>query len=339
MNHWNSPDLSRYRLAFPGAYMRSLLLVFATWLGPSAFLSGDEPRQPTPEQRAVAYLSHEVPRWKPRNKCYSCHNNGDAARALYAAVKQGMKVPATSLADNTVWLNRPDRWDASGGDKEFSDKKLARIQFAAALATSREAGQVKDRKPLGRAARMVADDQHKDGSWPIDAGGNIGSPITYGTALATALARQVLRQNDSRRYRPQIARADQWLRKTEVKNVLHAAGVLLGLAGSRDDQARAQQDKCLALIRKGQGRDGGWGPYVTAASEPFDTALVLLALCPHAEKSGVKAMIRRGRAYLVANQDADGSWPATTRPAGRSSYAQHISTTAWATIALLATRK
>ncbi|MEX0713581.1 MAG: hypothetical protein WD278_14585 [Pirellulales bacterium] len=33
----------------------------------------------------------------------------------------------------------------------------------------------------------------------------------------------------------------------------------------------------------------------------------------------------------------DGSWPETTRPAGGQSYAQRISTTAWATIALLAT--
>jgi hypothetical protein len=39
--------------------------------------------KPTPEERALVYLAREVPRWSVENKCHSCHNNGDAARALY----------------------------------------------------------------------------------------------------------------------------------------------------------------------------------------------------------------------------------------------------------------
>ncbi|MFN0122677.1 MAG: hypothetical protein ACKV2V_19440, partial [Blastocatellia bacterium] len=35
--------------------------------------------------RAVAFLAREVPAWPARNSCFSCHNNGDAARALYVA--------------------------------------------------------------------------------------------------------------------------------------------------------------------------------------------------------------------------------------------------------------
>jgi hypothetical protein len=41
---------------------------------------------------------------------------------------------------------------------------------------------------------------------------------------------------------------------------------------------------------------------------------------------------------LLARQATDGSWPATTRPPGVESYAQQLSTTGWATLALLATR-
>ena len=33
-------------------------------------------------------------------------------------------------------------------------------------------------------------------------------------------------------------------------------------------------------------------------------------------------MIQRGRAYLLATQQPDGSWPETTRPRGGESYAQ-----------------
>jgi hypothetical protein len=48
-----------------------------------------------------------------------------------------------------------------------------------------------------------------------------------------------------------------------------------------------------------------------------------------------KEAINKGKAYLVAQQRPDGSWPETTRPAHQESYAQRISTTGWAMLALL----
>jgi len=77
----------------------------------------------------------------------------------------------------------------------------------------------------------------------------------------------------------------------------------------------------------------------------FDTALAVLALAtlnlePRLARSTyrpeeLKEAIARGRAYLVSQQRPDGSWPETTRPAGQESYAQRISTTGWALLALL----
>ena len=46
-------------------------------------------------------------------------------------------------------------------------------------------------------------------------------------------------------------------------------------------------------------------------------------------------MIEKGRTYLIETQQADGSWTETTRPTGAESYAQRLSTTGWATLALL----
>jgi hypothetical protein len=92
------------------------------------------------------------------------------------------------------------------------------------------------------------------------------------------------------------------------------------------------------LVKKGQARNGGWGPYTNSPPESFDTAVVLLGLTRHAALEGTKAVIQRGRAYLLSAQQADGSWPETTRPSGSESYAQRVSTTAWATLALMATR-
>ena len=49
-------------------------------------------------------------------------------------------------------------------------------------------------------------------------------------------------------------------------------------------------------------------------------------------------MIRRGREFLLKSQYADGSWPETTRPPGAESYAQRVSTSGWAALALLVTK-
>jgi hypothetical protein len=50
-------------------------------------------------------------------------------------------------------------------------------------------------------------------------------------------------------------------------------------------------------------------------------------------------MMTQGRSYLVVQQTEEGAWPETTRPSGGESYAQRISTTGWATLALLLSEK
>jgi hypothetical protein len=292
----------------------------------------------TPERRALDFLAREVPRWSADNKCFSCHNNGDAARALLVASRQSHPIPAQALTDTIRWLAQPERWDKNGGNEAASDKVLARIQFAAALGEALESRLLKDRKPLELAAESLVSDQGKDGAWKLDAASSIGSPATYGTCLATHMARHTLLRADPRRFRDAIARADRWFRKVHVVNVLDAAAVVLALESSDDAEARAQRKVSLELIRKGENKDGGWGPYVNSSPEPFDTALVMLALVPLKDQEDYRSRLQNGRKYLLATQRADGSWPETTRPAGAESYAQRLSTTGWATLALLATQ-
>jgi hypothetical protein len=292
----------------------------------------------TPEERAIAYLAREVPAWSTHNKCYSCHNNADAVRALYMAKRLKLNVPAKALEDTSRWLARPKGWAKNGGEGPSNDKVLSTIQFAAALADGLETGVIEDREALKQAARLTSVHQTKDGYWPIGDGARIGSPATLGNALAAVFARRVLHTADAEEHQAAIAKADKWLRGFKVKNVLDAAAILWGLADAEDPDASAQGKQCLALIRKGQSKDGGWGPYVNSAPEPFDTAVVVLALLRRPDHDTFADLIRGGRAFLCTTQNEDGSWNETTRPAGGDSYAQRVSTTGWATQALLATK-
>ena len=307
------------------------LLVLAAALAAISCASGT----PSPEHRAVSFLAQEVRDWPLKNKCFSCHNNGDAARALYAARRLSIPFDARCLEATNGWLTRPGEWKDNGPPGDFSDKNLAALQFAHALSAAVDAGVIGPDATFVRAAGMLRDQQEADGSWKVDADGLAGSPVTYGRTLATVVARQVLARAGKERSAETIDRADAWLRTQRPVGVLDAAAILIGLA--RLD-GTPQHLHCLDVIRKGQTRDGGWGPYVTSPPEVFDTAIALLGLSRLREEGGVPEMIRRGRDFLVDTQRADGSWPETTRPPGAKSYAQRISTTAWATLALLDTR-
>src|SRR5262245_19169650 len=146
-----------------------------------------------PERQALAYLAREVPRWAPEHRCYSCHNNGDAVRALAAASRLGRPVKPEALADSLRWLARPAGWDRNGGEGPFSDKRLATLHFAAALAELDGAAMLKERPALAQAARRVAALQEPDGRWRVAPDVTVGSAITHGNILATHLATRTLR--------------------------------------------------------------------------------------------------------------------------------------------------
>ncbi|MHB1559492.1 MAG: prenyltransferase/squalene oxidase repeat-containing protein [Isosphaeraceae bacterium] len=293
----------------------------------------------TAEERAIAYLAGEVPRWSRRNHCFSCHNNGDAARALYEAKAAGLAVPESALADTTAWLARPSGWDRTGGKAGVSDKRLARVAFASALAAASRTGHARDPSALRGAAFRLARDQDDDGSWRLEGEPAPGSPAAYGQSVATLLARETLQIADPDGFRTSIGRADGWILRREPVAVADASAVLMIPAVLTLHDGPKRRRQALDYLARAQGEDGGWGPFATSSPETFDTAIALLGLARSGDRSApVQRAIARGRAFLLEQQSEDGSWPETTRPSGGTSYAQRMSTIGWAALALLATR-
>jgi glycerate kinase len=318
---------------FPTLLLGVLALAFA------ACQSSQRPpnRADSPEARAVAYLVREVPAWSRNNGCFSCHNNGDGARALFAARKAGYDVPGEALADTLEWLKRPQSWDENKGDPSASDKQLADIQFAKAVLAAYEVRLIRDRGIIDQAALRLLRHQSQDGSFDVEPQNPVGSPVTYGTTLATYFAWEVISASKHNAIQAAGQKARRWLYSlVSPKNNPEAAALLL-----REMDRTSDGDHIFSLhktLRDTQTSSGGLGPYRQSPPEIFDTALAVLALSHVGDGLETPSdTIQRARTYLVSQQNPDGSWAPTTRPTGGESYAQQISTTAWATMALIAT--
>lgn len=325
------------------ATLQFMLIMLAAGGAPFSGMA-DEPRTDVAAdaatdaiERGLDWLAAEVPRWHREHSCFSCHHNGDAARVLYRLRKDAGPKDTPILADTTAWLAQPPQWKNNHGDERFADLTLANLQFAAALEAAVESGVIADERTLVHAAELLAGDQQTDGTWKTGAPGTVGSPITWGRFLTAAIARDVLIRADREHFAAHIARIDHFVRTTEPRTVVDAAGCLLALGTAGDTAAVRQRKAALEVIRAAAASDGGWGPYRNAPLEPFDTAIVLLALSelrPADRPGEFASMLAGGRQYLQRTQLPDGSWPATTRPPDRESYAHRTSTTAWAVLAL-----
>ncbi len=324
-------------------------------------------------QRGVTLLAAEVPAWAADHNCYSCHNNSNAAQALAQAKAVGFEVPAAALVDTNDWLLHPERWKDNGGDPAFADETLANIQFAAALATVLEQAAPRDADTqqtdttaqqeqrvaaLRQAARLIVADQQPAGFWRIGGRNQIGTPATLGNTLATREALRTLRLADSTQFAAQISKAEAWLLTERPETVFDAAALLLAMADLRavvqaaqpetDDEKAALVQRLADLqvaaehargvLHKGQAAEGGFGPYIIAPPEPFDTAIAVLALGRWGDEDD-RSRLTKARDALLHAQYQEGDWPETTRPAGNESYAQRMSTTGWAVLALLEARR
>ncbi len=317
-----------------------MLLVLSACGSPERLAPASSTLDP-PTRRSLDLLAREVPAWRAENGCFSCHDNGDGAAALFAAVPRGRALPE-SLAESTAWLAHPERWQSAGTGAPFEDDALARLQFAVALLEANRAGVVPDPAPLRAAAEMLARDQADEGHFLASSATTLAAPVTWGPILGTVLARRVLYSVDPRRFSSSIERADRYLQSVTAERVPDAAALLLWAAdgGPVSPQRRAAS---LRFLSEAQAPDGGWGPYRDSAVEAFDTALALMALTsiatPDPSTPELSQRIERGRRFLVERQLADGSWIETTRPLPYESRAQRLSTVAWVTRALLATRR
>ncbi len=210
------------------------------------------PKSPkaTAEERAVAFLTREVPRWTRENHCVSCHNNGDAARALYEASRAGFAVPPEVLADTTAWLARPDGWNRDGGKGGVSDKRLRgsrsplpsrRRRAPDGCAIARHFGMLQPSSPVIRPTTA-------HGGWR--ASRHPDRPRRTASRWRLSWHARRLDAADPSRFRAAIRRADGWLLCCEPVTVADASVALMVIAAGAPTDAEARRRQALSFLAR-----------------------------------------------------------------------------------------
>ena len=163
------------------------------------------------------------------------------------------------------------------------------------------------------------------------------------TALSVYAIKKYGRPQDRDENRKSIARAAAWLEAAKPLTSQDRAFHLLGLAWAGASSASIQAAaKGLAAAQR---PDGGWSQLPTMGSDAYATGQALYALNVSGAMPTSAAAFRKGVAYLLRTQHADGTWQVASRsiwvqPYFESGFPyahnQWISTagTSWAVMAL-----
>jgi squalene-hopene/tetraprenyl-beta-curcumene cyclase len=267
--------------------------------------------------------------------------------ALTEAKSQGYPVPAETLTDGTKWtkerlanIDKPR--DPRPGWKMVNTPAVYLAVMAQAVPTQ---GAISPDE-LKRIAGHLLRHQETDGSWAWSSAppANRPPPVFESDEVVTLLADIALGPHvptdpsEKSPARDGRARAIAWLEKHKPGASTQARALQL-FRDVRACRPPGELEPGIKRLLELQNKDGGWAQERGLPSDAYATgqALYFLRLAGVARD---RQEIRRGVAFLVANQKEDGSWPMTSRAhPGAKPMTNPVPITyfgsAWATLGLL----
>ena len=292
-------------------------------------------------RRGLDRLQEGAKRYTENRQCFSCHHQALTIAAFMEAKDRGFAIDERFLKDQFEFT-----LDTFESKRDQIRKGQAvpggNTMTAYALFSLQKAGHRADETTSALVEYLLIR-QHAAGSWPALA----SRPPSEGSSFTnTAIAIQALHHYGSRdkpssdRIDAALSKGKDWLLKhkpiTTEDRVFH----LRGLVSVNADTGKARRS-----LERAQLPDGSWAQLPKLVGDAYATASVLLALrvagVPKTDRG-----YRRGIAYLLRTQNADGSWIVTTRsrpvqtffdngdPGGKSQFIS-FAATGWATWALV----
>ena len=260
--------------------------------------------------RSLALIDSSTSVFVGKMPCFSCHHQGLGTLAARMAQERGIDPGTGASKVATHGLTATISIDPASIDKAVQGNYFVdpTLMDGVSLMVANAAG-VKPSLSTAVYARRIANWQKTDGHWaPLDA----RPPHSYSFFTATAVAVRAMRlylpQQLSAERDRRIARAAAWLTKTKARSTEDATFRLLGLSWASAPSGEARQS-LLALQRA----DGGWSQTPQLASDAYSTGQAVYALSQATGMKLTNARIERAIAWLLRNQNEDGSWMVESR--------------------------
>jgi hypothetical protein len=306
--------------------MKPLLYVVVLLIG-SSVRAGDTKPQAAAE-RGLKFLLADADAWKKERQCATCHHGTFTVWAL----------APEALTEAVTWTKERFFKDL---DKPRDTRPGYSMVNSSALMLGLMATAVDQKEisadDLKRITGHLLRHQEVDGSWSWASAPAANRPPPFFESDEVATRIGILALGSAKDSKEGVEKAAAWLAKAKPADTSQAAAYRLLIA------ARTKKDFApeLEAVLKRQNKDGGWGQVPNAASDAYATGQILYLM----NVAGVKRdreEVRRGVAFLVGNQKADGSWPMMRRghqgvTPGEFKQPIIYFGSAWATLALMRT--
>src|SRR5262249_37201608 len=270
--------------------------------------------------RGLAFLESDAAKWRKERKCSSCHHGTMTVWALSEAKGRGYPISPERLADVATWTKERLENIAKPRDKRPGWSMVSTpAVYLALMAQAVPTQGAMSRGELERIADHLLRHQEADGSWAwsLAPRKNAPPPVFESDEVVTLMAEAALgphaaaAPSQDSPARSGLTRARAWLATKKPGASTQATAIRLFRdlrAGKSPNEIQAEIEQLFAL----QKSDGGWGQERDLPSDAYATgqALYFLSLAGVASD---RPEIRRGVAFLVANQKQDGSWPMKSR--------------------------
>jgi ankyrin repeat protein len=264
----------------------------------------------TAAERGLALLETSSQRFFEASGCVSCHHQNAAGLAAGEARLKGIHFdPKASAARVDMLKEGPPPQLLL----ERMDINVPEIFASAMVALAAE--NVPPNPVTDMIAAELAATQASDGSWHIQNGLGHRPPSAEGAISRTAMAIRSLKVYGSPGRGPEmsarITKARQWLAGAKPLTAEDRNMQLLGLHWADADAATLK--KLSAAILAQQQPDGAWRQHDGVATDAYATGQSLYVLAKAGGVPATDAAYRRGVNYLLATQNANGSWRVTSR--------------------------
>lgn len=272
--------------------------------------------RPTIEQ-ALGFLRTDAEKWRAERQCATCHHGTFTVWTMAEARRAGFAVDSEFLADSLTWTKtKLERVDDPRGTEPGRNMMNSPLIYLALMNRLMPDEQILSEQEARQIEGHLLRHQEQDGSWSwsMAPAKNRPPPFFESDEVATLLVLTVLADREatpSAELQHSRAKAAQWLARTPPNDTTQAAALRLlhkSAQGPSDALLPSEIGKFLSL----QQPDGGWAQLKDRPSDAYATGQALYVL----SLAGVppqRTEIRRGVEFLVATQQADGSWPMTRR--------------------------